>query len=97
MTVEEDWAEIRRLHTAEGMAIKAIVRKMGISRNAVRRALASDSPPTYERSPKGSVVDAVEPQIRELLRATPTMPATVIAERIDWPHGLTVLKAVDAA
>ena len=23
----EDWAEIRRLHTAEGMAIKAIVRK----------------------------------------------------------------------
>jgi transposase len=91
MTVE-DWAEIRRLRTAEGMAIKAIVRMMGISRNAVRRALASDSPPSYSRPPKGSVVDAVEPQIRELLRATPTMPATVIAERIGWEHGLTVLK-----
>jgi transposase len=38
------------------------------------------------------VVDAVEPRIRELLRETPTMPATVIAERIEWPHGLTVLK-----
>ena len=88
----EDWAEIRRLHTAEGMAIKAIVRKTGISRNAVRRALASDSPPTYQRPTKGSLVDGVEPQIRELLRETPTMPATVIAERIGWEHGLTVLK-----
>ncbi|WP_200956480.1 IS21 family transposase [Nocardioides sp. Soil777] len=91
MTVE-DWAEIRRLHTAEGMAIKAIVRATGVSRNAVRRALASDSPPTYERAPKGSVVDEVEEQVRELLRVTPTMPATVIAERIGWQHGLTVLK-----
>lgn len=88
----EDWAEIRRLHTAEGMAIKAIVRKTGISRNAVRRAVASKSPPKYSRPAKGSVVDAVEPQIRELLRTTPTMPATVIAERIGWEHGLTVLK-----
>lgn len=88
----EDWAEIRRLHSAEGMAIKAIVRQLGISRNAVRRALASDSPPSYSRPAKRSVVDAVEPQIRELLRATPTMPATVIAERIGWEHGLTVLK-----
>lgn len=88
----EDWAEIRRLHTAEGMAIKAIVRKTGISRNAVRRALASDSPPSYSRPAKGSVVDAVELQVRELLWATPTMPATVIAERIGWEHGLTVLK-----
>ena len=38
------------------------------------------------------MVDAVEPRIRELLRETPTMPATVIAERIGWQHGLTVLK-----
>src|SRR4051794_35098728 len=88
----EDWAEIRRLRTAEGMAVKAIVRKLGVSRNAVRRALASDSPPAYTRAAKGSVVDAVEAEVRELLRETPTMPATVIAERIDWPHGLTILK-----
>lgn len=88
----EDWAEIRRLHMAEGMAIKAIVRRTGTSRNAVRRALASDSPPAYSRRPKGSVVDAVEPAIRELLRGCPTMPATVIAERLGWQHGLTILK-----
>jgi transposase len=88
----EDWAEIRRLHRAEGLAIKAIARLLGISRNTVRAAIASDGPPRYERKPAGSVVDAVEPRIRELLQAYPTMPATVIAERIGWERGLTVLK-----
>jgi Helix-turn-helix domain of resolvase len=31
----EDWAEIRRLHRAEGMPIKAIARVMKVSRNTV--------------------------------------------------------------
>jgi transposase len=88
----EDWAEIRRLHRAEGLPIKAIARLRGISRNTVRAAIASDAPPRYERKPAGSIVDAAEPRIRELLRAYPTMPATVIAERIGWERGLTVLK-----
>nr|WP_202627472.1 IS21 family transposase [Cellulomonas sp. APG4] len=91
MTVE-DWAEIRRLHRVEGMAIKAIGRRMGVSRNAVRRALARDAPPKYERASKGSIVDAVEPAVRELLQSHPRMPATVVAERIGWDRSLTVLK-----
>ena len=88
----EDWAEIRRLHRAEKMPVKVIARVLGISRNTVRAAIASDGPPKYERKPAGSIVDAVEPRVRELLRAYPTMPATVIAERIGWDRGLTVLK-----
>ncbi|CAM01142.1 IS21 family transposase [Saccharopolyspora erythraea NRRL 2338] len=88
----EDWAEIRRLHRCEGMPIRAIVRKLGVGRNTVRRALASEGPPRYQRPSKGSVVDAVEPQIRALLAEWPTMPVPVIAERIGWLRGLTVLK-----
>ena len=88
----EDWAEIRRLHRSERMAIKAIARRLQISRNAVRRALAKDCPPQCSRPPQGSIVDAVEPRIRGLLAETPAMPATVIAGRIGWQHGLTVLK-----
>jgi transposase len=88
----EDWAEIRRLRRAERMPILAIARVMGISRNTVKRALASDGPPRYQRPVRGSIVDGVEPQIRELLRAWPSMPATVIAERLGWERGLTVLK-----
>jgi transposase len=89
----EDWAEIRRLHRAERMPIKQVARVLGCSKNTVKRALAAEGPPRYQRQVAGgSVVDAVEPRIRELLQAWPTMPATVIAERIGWTRSLTVLK-----
>jgi transposase len=88
----EDWAEIRRLHRAEQMPIRQVARVMGCSKNTVKRALVADGPPRYQRPSRGSVVDAVEPRIRELLQAWPTMPATVIAERISWTRSLTVLK-----
>ena len=88
----EDWAEIRRLHRSEGMPIKAIARLMRVGRNTVRRALEAEGPPKYRRPRRGSLVDAVEPQVRELLQAWPKMPATVIAERIGWSHSLTILK-----
>ena len=87
----EDWAEIRRLHRSEGLPIKEIARVVGISRNTVRAALSSDAPPKYERARKGSIVDEVESRIRELLQVYPTMPATVIAERIGWSRSIRVL------
>lgn len=88
----EDWAEIRRLHRSEQVPIKEISRRLGVARNTVRSALASDGPPAYRRAAKGSIADAVEPQIRALLSEHPRMPATVIAERIGWDRSLTVLK-----
>ena len=90
--VSGDWAEIRRLRRAEGLPIKMIARTLGISRNTVRAALAAEGPPRYVRAPVGSTVDAFEPRIREQLKAVPTMPATVIAERVGWTRGLTVFK-----
>ena len=89
----EDWAEIRRLHRAEGMPIKAIARRAGDARGT---RCGGRWPATgrrgTQRAAQGSIVDAVEPQIRELLRELPTMPATVIAERIGWDPSVTVLK-----
>jgi transposase len=87
----EDWAEIRRLHRAERMPIKVIARVVGCSKNTVRNALAAEAPPAYRRQQRSSVVDPVEPRIRELLQACPTMPATVIAERIEWPYSIRTL------
>ena len=78
----EDWAEIRRLHRAEGVPIKQIARVLEVSRNTVRAAMRRAGPPKYERVGRASIVDEVEPRIRELLQLVPTMPATVIAERI---------------
>lgn len=88
----EDWAEIGRLHRAEGLPIKTIAKTLGISRNTVRSALASEGPPKYVRKPMGSAVDAFEDAIRVQLKQVPTMPATVIAERVGWTRGMTVFK-----
>jgi transposase len=87
----EDWAEIRRLRRAEQMPIAQIARVLGISRNTVKAALASDGPPKYRRPPAGSVADGFEPRIRELLQAFPRMPSTVIAQRIGWPYSIRTL------
>ena len=87
----EDWAEIRRLHRAEGLPIKMIARVMGMSAEHGAGGVGRRTrPPRYVRRPARSIVDAVEPRIRELLKAFPTMPATVIAERVGWTRGMTV-------
>ena len=88
----EDWAEIRRRSRAEAMGVKAIARRLGLARNTVRAALRSQGPPRYERPRKGSIVDAVETAILELLRELPDMATTVIAERIGWEHSIRVLR-----
>lgn len=89
----EDWAEIRRLHRAEQMPIRAIARKLGVGRNTVRRALESQGPPKYVRKPSGSIVDAVEPRKRCHAKASggadrsatrPAVPGSA-AERRKWP------------
>ena len=92
LTVDE-WAEIRRLHTGEGLGIKAIARRLRLARNTVRTALRSTTPPTYTRTRRPSCVDAVEPRIRELLAEYPRMPTTVLAERLAWTRGITVFRA----
>jgi hypothetical protein len=75
----EDWAEIRRLHRGEKMPIKVIARVLGCSKNTVNAALAAEGPPKYSRRPAGSIVDTVEPRIRELLAAYPTIAPQAFA------------------
>ena len=43
----EEWAEMRRLHLAEGMGVKAIARRLGVARNTVRSALRGDIAPVF--------------------------------------------------
>jgi transposase len=80
----ENWALIRHLHLSEGESMRSIAQRLEISRNTVAKAVASSSPPHYERSAAPNSVSPFEPQIRSLLLEYPMMPATVIAERIGW-------------
>jgi transposase len=80
----EDWALIRHLHRSEGLSQRAVARQLGIARDTVSGALASDGPPKYQRASTPSAISEVEPRIRALLSIYPGMPATVLAERVGW-------------
>ena len=79
----EDWALIRRL-AGEGVPKARIAERLGISRTTVIKAVNSDAPPRYERSPRPTSFMAFEPRVRALLEEVPEMPATVLAERVGW-------------
>ncbi|KRE40812.1 IS21 family transposase [Knoellia sp. Soil729] len=84
----EDWALIRRL-VADGVPQRQVARDLGIGRSTVKRALASQGPPKYERPPVATAFTPFEPLVRQLLKDHPDMPATVIAERVGWTGSIT--------
>ncbi len=79
---------IRRL-VADGVPQRQVARDLGIGRSTVERALASDRPPKYERPPAATSFEPFEPLVRALLKTTPDMPATVIAERVGWTGSIS--------
>lgn len=85
----EDWALIRHLHRSEGLSQRAIARQLGIARDTVAGALASDDPPKYQRTSTPSAIEEVEPRIRAFLSVYPTMSATVLAERVGWTGSIS--------
>ena len=64
--------------------MRAIAKQLGLSRVTVTRAVQAVGPPQYRRDPGPSAFDAFEDDVRRLLKATPTMPTSVIAERVGW-------------
>ena len=79
---------VRRL-VADGVPARQVARDLGIGRSTVARALASGRPPKYERAAVPTAFTPFEPLVAQLLRSTPDMPATVIAERVGWTGSIT--------
>ena len=79
----EDWALIRRL-AAEGEPHARIAVRLGISRTTVVKAVKSQAPPSYVRTPVETSFAVFEPRVRALLTEHPELPATVVAERVGW-------------
>jgi hypothetical protein len=84
----EDWALIRRL-VADGVPRRQVARQLGIGRSTVDRAVESNRPPKYERKPGPTSFTPFEARVRAILAEHPEMPATVIAERVDWTGSMT--------
>jgi len=91
----ERWAEIRRAHYVEGVGVRALVRRTGLDRGTIRRALRADEPPRYRRAPVTSKLEAHKEEIHRLLGADPRLPATRVRELIaeaGYTGGRTILE-----
>jgi transposase len=80
----EQWAEIRRLHLVGKLSQREIHRRTGLHRDTIRRALASEDPPTYSRPAKGSKLDPFKSEIGRLLDYDRAMPGVRRAAGTAW-------------
>jgi transposase len=76
----EQWAEIRRLVLVEGHSQRRVAKSLGVARDTVARAVASKSPPRYERLPVVSKLDPFRDWICEQLQADPTIQSLRLRE-----------------
>jgi hypothetical protein len=67
---------------ADGVSQRAIACRLGINRRTVRRMLNSDEPPRYECAATGSMLDPLEPVLRQLLAEWPQIKAPVKVEQL---------------
>lgn len=83
-------AEVLRLSLLEGLSIRAIAKRLSMSRRTVRKVLgrAPAVAPRPQSPPRGSILDLYKPEIKALLEETPAMKAPAILERLR-PLGYT--------
>lgn len=86
-----DWEKIRVL-AREGVPKARIAAELGISRNTVDRAVKSEHVPRYVRTRTHSKFGQYEARVRWLLEECPTMPTSVIGERVGWPYSERTLR-----
>jgi transposase len=75
----EQWAEIRRLVLVERRSQRQVAKSLGLARDTVARALASDAPPRYVRAVAGSKLDPFREWICEQLQTNPIDPVVAAA------------------
>jgi len=91
----EEWVDIVSLHK-QGLSIKAIARKTGLSRNTVRAALRRDGPP--ERAPQARPPSKLEPYKDYLVSRLTDFPELSVEALFDeirelgYPGKISILK-----
>jgi transposase len=81
-----EWAQVRAL-AADGVSQREIAARLGINRRTVARLAAAVEPPRYSRSSPGSMLDPLEPVIRQLLAEWPEIHAPRVAEILRDDYG----------
>ena len=81
-----EWAQVRAL-AADGVSKRQIAARLGINRRTVDRLVEAPEPPRYSRAPKGSMLDPLEPVLRQLLEEWPEIRAPRVTEILRADYG----------
>jgi transposase len=81
-----EWAQVRAL-AADGVSQREIAARLGINRRTVARLAAADEPPSYQRAPRGSMLDPLEPVLARLLEEWPEIKAPRVTEILRESYG----------
>lgn len=90
-------AEVVRLHYLGGLSIRAISKRLRMSRKTIRVVLGRKlpKPATELRAPRGSLLDPFDVLIREMLDDTPELKAPAMLERLrgrGYTGGISILR-----
>lgn len=89
-------AEVMRLHYLEGLSIRAIARRLRLSRKTVRRHLGRDPiGPVKPTVPRASLLDPHHDAIRQWLAESPELKAPQLLERLrhrGYSGGISILR-----
>jgi transposase len=89
-------AEVLRLGLVEGVSVRQIAKRLGMSRKRVRKILGLPSElPKRTATPRGSLLDAYEAQLRAIVEDAPDILAPAALERLraaGYPGGITILR-----
>jgi transposase len=81
------------MHRVERLSIREISRRTGLHRRTIRRALASEVPPRYQRPRVPSKLDPFKPWIEEQLQADSRIPSQrlrELAEELGYEGGRSI-------
>jgi transposase len=90
----EEWVDIVSLHR-QGLSIRAISARLGVSRNTVRAALRREGPPSRQARVLPSKLDPYKDYLLARLAEFPELSAVALAEEIralGYEGGLSILK-----
>jgi transposase len=89
-------AEVLRLGLVEGVAVRAIARRLKMARKTVRQILGRSVPqPTTAAAARGSMLDAYDSTIRSIVDDVPDIRAPAVLERLrplGYTGGVTILR-----
>ena len=81
-----EWAEVKAM-AADGVSTSEIARRLGVNWRTAARLVAAAEPPSYSRAPAGSMLDPLEPVLRDLIESFEDIKAPRVTEILRDEHG----------